>query len=191
MAFSPAVLAAAAAASTVIGAVGSLVSANANAQAARYQSQVAERQRQINLLNATRALDAARQEQIQTDQQSAALCGAQVAAQSASGLKLGGRSQILTRKGARELGRLDALNVAAAGDIAAYNYRIAAEDAGKESQFLKQTATNSRLTGWLSAGSTLTGGLKDFDFGKSTNLFGPRKMTGTLSYGSRALGGVF
>lgn len=191
MAISPALLAVAAAGSTIVGAVGSLVSANANAQAARYQSQVAERQRQINLLNASRALDAARQEHIQTEQQNAALYGAQVAAQSASGLKIGGRSQILTRKGARELGRLDALNVVAAGDIAAYNYRMAAEDAGNESKFLRQTSTNSMLTGWLSAGSTLIGGLRDFNFGKNVNLLGPRRLSGTVSYGARSLGGVF
>lgn len=192
MAFTPAVLAAAAAIGTVTTAIGSLVTANANASAQRYQAQVAERQRQINLLNADRALDAARQEQIQMDQQTSALLGSQIAAQSASGLKLGGRSQILTRKSARELGRLDALNISAAGDIAAYNYRVAAEDSGKESQFLRQSASNSMLTGWLSAGSTLIGGMQNFDFGvpKAGTVLGPRRYNGKVTYGTSMIGGL-
>lgn len=162
MAVSAVIPLALAAVGTAVSVVSAIHSANATAQAQAYQAQVAARQRDINLQNAQRALERSRQEQIQQDQQTRALLGEQIAAQSASGLKLGGRSQMLTRKSARELGRMDALNVVQAGEIEAYNFRIAAEDASSESQFLTQSANNTRLAGWLDAGSALVSGLRGF-----------------------------
>lgn len=184
MAFSPAIIGAVglglSAIGTAIGVFGAIQSANATAQSQMYQSQVAERQRQINLMNAQRAADRAKQEQVQTDDQTRALLGEQIAAQSASGLKLGGRSQMLTRKSARQLGRLDALNVIHAGQIEAYNYRVAAEDSAGEARFLRQSASNSALTGWLDAGSTLIGGIRSTNLFRVPSLLGPTKLNRTI-----------
>lgn len=175
MAVAPAVLTAITIAGTVAAAGSALVSASASADAKRYQASVADRQRQINELNAKRAVERSRIEAMQADQQSRALLGEQIAAQSASGLKIGGRSQILTRKSAKQLARQDALNIAYGGDIEAYNYRQAAQDAGIEAKFLRNSAGYDMLAGWLDAGSTLMGGMKGFDFGTKSTL-GTRKI---------------
>lgn len=159
MAFAPAIGIALAIAGIGLSAIGSIQQGQSNAAAATYQSQVADRNKQINLVNAQRAIARSRAESQQVEEQNRALYGAQEAAQSASGLSLFGRSQILTRKSARELGRRDVLNVRQAGEVEAYNFQMAAQDNATQSDFLQQQASDSALAGWLGAASAVVGGL--------------------------------
>lgn len=122
-------------ASVGVGIAGVVASTSATIQANNYQAQIAERNRQLMEINAQRAVERASLAQQQQDEQTKALLGQQIAAQSASGLSLYGGSAMLTRKSARELGRMDAIRVKEAGDIEAFNYRMAAADALDQIKF--------------------------------------------------------
>lgn len=145
--------------STAVGVVGAIMSANAAAQSANYQAAIAERQAEVNRINAARAIETSQQQQLEQDQQTRAFLGEQIAAQSASGLRIGGGSAMLTRKSARELGRLDALNIRQAGEVEAYNWKVGAEDAAASAGFAKMQANNSLLEGFMTGAGTLVGGL--------------------------------
>lgn len=161
--------------SVAVGVMGVVANTSATIAANNYQAQVAERNRQAQELNAQRALARSSAEQQQQDEQTRALLGAQIAAQSASGLRLGGRSQMLTRKSARELGRLDAINVKRAGEVDAYNFRVAAEDASKQVDFLHQSNKHAVLSGFLDAASVGISGVRSLPGNQLSSLVGARK----------------
>lgn len=164
MAFAPALAIPLAIAGIGLNVFGALQQGQSQKAAYDYQAQVAKRNAEVNELNARTALDRGRQAQLQVEEQNRALYGAQVAAQSASGLRIGGRSQILTRKSARELGRRDALNAQYAGEVEAYNYRVAASDAASSAQFLTASGQSSQLASFLNAGRAVIGGLSSSAF---------------------------
>lgn len=173
-----------------VGIAGAVASTSATISANNYQKQVAARQAEIMNTNAERAGQAAQQAQIQQDQQTAALLGEQLATQSASGLKIGGKSQMLTRKSARELGRLDALTVRDAGDVEVFNYRMLAQDEADKIKYLNQANGTALLTGFLDAASVGLTGLKNLSAPGS--LLGSTKIiknTSLLKTGSFGSGG--
>lgn len=162
--------------STAVGVVGAIMSASASAQAAQYQAAIYQRQEEVNKINAARAIETAQQQQLEQDQQTRAFLGEQLAAQSASGLRIGGGSAMLTRKSARELGRLDALNIRQAGEVEAYNWKVGAADAAASASFAKMQANNSLLEGAFAAGGTLVGGLSKINWPTApTSLLGGTK----------------
>lgn len=153
---------------------------SATVAANNYQSQVLERNRALMELNAQRAVESASVQQLQQDQMTRALLGEQIAQQSASGLKLGGRSQMLTRKAARELGRLDAENIRYQGDIEALNFRQMAEDATQEIEFRQKNNGYAMTSGFLDSASVLVGGastLAKTDFSSINSILGSRKTS--------------
>lgn len=149
----------------------------AQQQVSNYQAMVADRNAAIMEQNATRSLDRSRQDLLKQEEQTRALIGQQIAAQSASGLKLGGRSQMLTRKSARALGRQDAENVLKAGDIEAINFRQTAEDFRMQSTFARQEGANAGVAGALGVGSALVGGAQSFFKPGVTSLLGASKLS--------------
>lgn len=186
MAFAPAAFAAL---PTILGVVstglafaGVVASTSAATQQANFQAQVAERNAKVQEDNAVRAQYNAQVQQQESDRVARGLIGEQIAAQSASGLKIGGRSQMLTRKSAKQLARLDSLNIRQAGDVEAYNYRVGAEDAAMAAGFARQSASNALTEGFLTGVGTLVGGASNFlktsSFNKSTSLLGGAKAVG-------------
>lgn len=170
-------------AGTALSVIGAISTANANQQAYNYQAMVADRNKQVALQNSERATQNAQIAAQQQDQTTRALLGEQIATQSASGLRIGGRSQMLTRKSARELGRLDALNIRQAGDIESYNFKVQADDSASEATFNRSAGNNAMLSGWLDAGSALIGGVSSIKLpgGRSpissgTSLLGKMKV---------------
>jgi len=184
MAFAPAAFAALptilGVVSTGIALAGVVASTSAAQQQANFQAQVAERNQKVMEDNAVRSQYAAQVQQQESDRVARGLIGEQIAAQSASGLKIGGRSQMLTRKSAKQLARLDALNIRQAGDVEAHNYRIGAEDQAMAAGFARQSASNALTEGFLSGAGTLVGGassfLKDSGFGKTKSILGGSKV---------------
>src|SRR5690606_10778752 len=151
--------------SGILGAVGAIVAAQeranaanqqadnelAAARAAEYQRQVAEQNARISTRNAERSIRVAQIEQQDQDAVTRALIGEQISLQGASGLALGGRSQLLTRKSAAALGRKDALNVRYAGEVQKYNYLVEAANQqaagtlkGMEKESYERSAAQSR-----------------------------------------------
>lgn len=173
---------------------GTIISTTSALQANAYQQQVLARQAAQLEENAQRATYASQVNQQQQDMQTRALLGEQIAAQSASGLKLGGKSQMLTRKSARELGRLDALNIRQAGDVEAYNFRMIAQDKYDELKFTKGQVGSILLSGFLDAASAGITGLRGLPTSEVGSLLGARKATanytskiGTGPWGSTGL----
>lgn len=164
MAFIPAALAAVGTAVSSAGigtllSVGGTIASGISALAAgNYQKQVADMNAQIAKDNAARAQERSQIVQQETDNRTAGFLGTQTAAQSASGISLTSRSAIATRRTARELGRLDALNVRQAGDVEAYNYKVDAANQQAQGQMAQQAGVGTLIGSFFKAGGSLVGG---------------------------------
>lgn len=166
-----------------VGVAGAAVSAAATISANNYQKKVAERNRQLALENAKRAETQAQADQLSQDMKTRELLGQQIAAQSASGLKLGGRSQMLTRKAARELGRMDALNIRREGDVARWNYEQIANDETEKIKQFNSANGFALLSGFLDAAGAGISGLSN----KSTlSLLGGSRLAGKTPFANGA-----
>lgn len=162
MAFIPAL---AAGISSAFGGVGGLLSAGGAVfsgisalAAGNYQKQVAEMNAGIARQNAARAEERGQIVQQETDNRTKAFLGEQEAAQSASGISLGSRSAIATRRTARQLGRLDALNVRQAADVESYNYKVDAVNQQAQGQMAQSAGVGTLIGSFFKAGGSLVGG---------------------------------
>lgn len=160
-------------AATGLSALGAIQGGMANSAAAKYQSQVSAVNAMIANDNAKRATERSQEAQLEQDTLTMAQLGEQEAAQSATGLS--GRSQMLTRKAAITLGRQDALKTIAAGEIDAYNFKNQSNAFAAESGAYKAKASNSMLSGFLSAGSSLISGASSIN---NPNRFNPYQRKG-------------
>lgn len=145
--------------STGVSILGIMQSTSANIQAANYQAQIADRNAAIMEDNAQRAAYRSAVEAQQQDENTRGVVGQIIANQAASGLRLGGRSAMLTRKSAAELGRLDTLNIRQAGEIEAHNYLMQAEDFRSSADFSRKTGQSAAVAGALQGFGSLVGGL--------------------------------
>lgn len=123
--------------------------------AGNYQAKVAAMNAEIARDNAARAIESSQIEQVEQDAQTSSMIGEQLAAQSSSGLSLGGRSQILSRKNAAELGRKDALNVRYGGEAQKYNFLTEAAGQDASASMYKAQGVGDLLGGFLQAGSII------------------------------------
>lgn len=145
-----------------LGVAGSIVGASADAEAAQQARDQALKNKAIAEENAQRALIASQDEQFDVDMQTVALLGEQEAIQAGSGLRLDSGSFIQTRKAARELGRIDALNVIDAGRIRAEAYRNEGDAFAAEAVAAQRAKGNAQLSGFLGAASSIVGGAAKF-----------------------------
>lgn len=141
---------------TAVSAFGSIASGIAGANAAKYQAQVAEFNAKIATDNARMARERSQEQQMEQDMLTMGQLGEQEAIQSATGL--GGRSQMLTRKAAIQLGRQDALRVIKSGEMDAWNFENQASAARAEASAASARASSSMLGGFLGAASSLVSG---------------------------------
>lgn len=141
---------------TALSAFGAIQSGIAGANAASYQAQVAEFNAKIATDNARMARERSQEQQMEQDTLTLGQLGEQEAIQSATGLS--GRSQMLTRKAAIQLGRQDALRVIKSGEMDAWNFENQASAARAESSAYSARASSSMLSGFLNAGSSLISG---------------------------------
>lgn len=136
-------------------ALGSIVSAGAGLASGIYQANVAKANAKVAEQNAQRATAEGNRAAMEQDNLTKAAIGEQVAVQSASGLSLNSKSQMLTRKSARALGRQDSINARQSGDISAYNYRVDAANFKSQAGGAMLSGATSLLTGFLNAGSII------------------------------------
>jgi hypothetical protein len=144
--------------SAILGAVGSVVSGVASLAAGAAQARMAKFNASIAEDNAVRATERSQIEAQQQDKLTLGMLGEQEAVQSASGISLGSTSSVRTRRAARELGRLDTLNVRQAGDIEAYNYKVDAANQRMQGSAAMTSGISNALGSFLGAGSSLVGG---------------------------------
>jgi hypothetical protein len=139
-----------------------LIGAASEAESARQAREVAERNKVIAEENAQRVLIAAQDEQYDSDMEAANLIGEQEAIQAASGLNLNSGSFINTRAAARELARIDALNIHEAAKIRAMAYRTEGDAYAADAVAAQRAEGNALLTGFLGAGTSLISGASQF-----------------------------
>lgn len=179
MAIAPAVLmgisTAATVASTAIGVVGSMVGAASEADAYNQQAEIAARNKKIAIDNANRTLIIAQEEQMDLGTETAQLLGEQEAIQAGSGLSMNSRSFVQTRAAAKQLARIDQLNVQEAAEIRAQAYRNEGDSYAAEAISSRKAAGNATLKGFLGAGSSLISGAG------SLVRAAPARRTGSIS----------
>lgn len=179
-------------AGAVVGGIQAAQNAKAQEAAAKYQAEVQKVNANIARKNAVREIQTSQIQQEDQDRAARGLLGEQIAQQAASGLSLGGRTQIATRRSARVLARRDALNIRYAGEIGKYNYLQEAfnQEAGANLSTMqaKAAANDAKLgllSGFLNAGSSLIGGAQSFgSFRRSSYTPSPvaRPRIGLASY---------
>lgn len=138
--------------------------------AANYQAQVAKNNAIIAEKNAQLASDQSQNQQLQNDQEVAALIGSQEAIQGASGLSISGATQLRTRRSAARLGRQDSINIREQGASEVQNLLQQGENFRAEARSQKSTALGAMLGGAFDIGSSLVGG--------ATSVRNPRRITG-------------
>jgi len=124
---------------------------------ANYQAQVAKNNSELAARNAQLASDKAQQEQLTSDQETAALLGQQLAVQSASGLSIDGASQLRTRRSAQRIGRTDARNIREQGNYEIQGFQQQAENFRAEAKAQKGAAIGALIGGGLDIAGSLAG----------------------------------
>lgn len=142
---------------TVVSVAGSIMGGLAANAAAKRQAAIAEANAKVANENAQRSQQQAQQEAQQNDNEIAAFVGSQEAAQSASGLSVNGRSQVLTRKAAQRIGRQDTRNIIDQGAARSRNFLQQEADFKGEAQTARAEGKNAMLQGFLGGASTLIG----------------------------------
>lgn len=159
---------------------GAIQQGKAEAASQEYQANVAQANANIADKNAERTQQSAAEEQYQQDQSATALFGEQEAAQGASGLSLKSKSFISTRRSARQLSRLDALNIRQQGDVQAFGYRTDAANQVSSSEMHKAAGKNALTASYLNAGSSLIGGASSIIGGLGKYSAAPKRATSTF-----------
>ena len=147
---------------TALSVGGALMGGLSAMQQANSQAKVAENNAQIAADNAARETTATQERIVQSDNELKALMGEQLATQSASGLSVSGRSQMLTRKKTHEIGRQDALNINEQGTQTSRNFLQQSADFKNEASQAKSAGKNAMLQGVIGAAGSLVGGAKSF-----------------------------
>ncbi len=146
----------------VFSVAGSLISASANASAASYQSAIASMNAKIAEQNAQQERERAALEAQKSDQEARQLMGEQRALQGASGISMDSRSQMLTRKSASQVARMDALNIATEGESNARNLENQASAYGVQSKMYKSAAKYAMIGGVFDAAGKGISGFKSY-----------------------------
>lgn len=144
-----------------MGVAGSIIGAASEQEAAQQAAATAARNKEIAEENAQRVLILSQEEQIDQDVETAQLLGEQEAVQGASGLRLDSKSFMLTRSTARELGRIDALNIREAAKIRAEAYRTEGDAYAADAAAARRAGNNAMLQGFLGAGASIVSGARN------------------------------
>ena len=142
---------------SVIGAIGQMQQANAQADSFKFQSKIDLQNASINELNSQRELDAASVEEGMSRDRLRRTLGAARTATAKSGIAMTG-SALFVQDDSIIQGELDALMIRNKGDLASSNYKSQAAINKAQSSMNKTRAKNAKTAGLISAGTTLLSG---------------------------------
>lgn len=145
-------------ASTAIGAAGQMAQAQAAADAANYNAQVAEMNARIEEQRSKDAFERGKLEEQQKREQVAQIKGQQTAAMAANGVDIGYGSALDTLVDTAVMGELDSLTVRTNTARAAYNHDVAAVNQRAQAQLSRMEAKAATAGGYLGAMGTIIGG---------------------------------
>lgn len=145
-----------------LGVYGSIAGAASEAAAYRDAQITAEKNKKIAKENADRVLMLAQEELMDLGTESAQLIGEQEAIQAGSGLSVDSRSFIQTRAAARQLARIDQLNVQEAANIRAQAYLNEGDAYAAEAAAASRAQGNAGLKGFLGAATSIVSGASNY-----------------------------
>lgn len=144
--------------SSVLGAMGKIQQANAQAAAGEYNAKVAEMNATLSERRAKDALERGKVEEQRKRQEVAQLKGRQMAAMAANGVDLSFGSPLDTLVDTAVLGELDALTIRRNFARESYDHRVAAVNGRADATLSRMNADAARTGGWLAAAGTVLGG---------------------------------
>lgn len=145
--------------SAALGGVGAVMQGRAASAAAGYNAQVAANNATIATNNANAIGAQGEQNVAAAGAKTKAAIGATLADQGASGVEVNSGSSVNVRESESKLGMLNALNIRSQAAQAAYGQQTqSAADTGQESLYKSQQISDE-LGGYISAGSTILGGV--------------------------------
>lgn len=163
------------AASTIIGAAGSIQQANAASEAQEYNAKVADMNATLSERRARDALERGAQEEQQKREQVAQIAGRQKAAMAANGVDLTFGSPLDTLVDTATLGEIDSLTIRRNSAWEAYDQRVDAANGRAGASLNRANAANTKKAGYLDAfGTVLTGAGKAYGqkYGSSSLAYG-------------------
>lgn len=141
-----------------ISAMGAASSADANAAAYTYKSQVAANNALIAEANAKAALSAGGSQAQTNDLKTRNVVGTQLVTQAANGLDVGSGTNVNLRQSTLDLGHLDTATIIYNAGRKAAGYKAQASNFTAESQLDKMSAANAETEGEFKVASSLIGG---------------------------------
>lgn len=145
--------------STLLGAVGSIQQANAQAAAAEYNAKIGEMNAQLSERRARDAIERGAAEEQRKRMEVARLQGQQKAAMAANGVDLGFGSPLDTIVDTAVLGELDALTIRTNAYRESYDRQVDAANQRAGAQLNRMEAKAAKTGGYLAAAGTVLGGV--------------------------------
>lgn len=143
---------------TLLGAVGQIQQANAQAAASKYNAQVADMNAQISEKRAKSTIEAGAQQEQMKRQEVQRILGQQQAGMAANGVDLTFGSPLDTMVDTAYLGEIDALTIRTNTYRDAYNYKVDAANQRAQKTLYEHEAKSAQTGGYLGAMGTLLGG---------------------------------
>lgn len=145
-----------------ISAFGANKTAQANSDAAIYQSQVAANNKKIADQNAAYAITSGRSQAFANDLKTDQTLGTQKAVQAANGLDVNSGTNVNVRQSTEEMGRLDTLTIMNNAMKQAGGFLAQGANFQAESDLDKMKAKTSETTGDIGVATSLLGGASSF-----------------------------
>jgi hypothetical protein len=145
--------------STLLGAVGSIQQANAQAAAAEYNAKIGEMNAQLSERRARDAIERGAAEEQRKRMEVARLQGQQKAAMAANGVDLGFGSPLDTIVDTAVLGELDALTIRTNAYRESYDRQVDAVNQRAGAELNRMEAKAAKTGGYLAAAGTVLGGV--------------------------------
>jgi hypothetical protein len=171
--------------SGVVGFVGQMQQASAQADAAKYQAAVARNNQIIAQQNASYATQAGAVESQARDRRNAAVAGSILAAQGASGVDIESTTSREVRESQAQLGRLDTQTIMQRALLQSRSYTAEAANQGAEAQLATQRASSATTGGLFGGLGSLLGGATSF-----SEKWQKYQLSG-VGLGSSGTGGIF
>ena len=197
MAFMAPVGLAATAGGGILGAIGSVMGGQAQAQQYQYRAGVAQVNQQIALQNEGYQVHAGETRALESGLATRQRIGAITAGQGASNLSLNRGSAPLVRTSQAEIGSMEQGIIRENAGRAAYGEAVKATGYGAEATLDTMAARTSRTAGDIGAVSSILGGAASVSSkwlqGTSGGLFGggSNTLTGGMGLGGNATGGLY
>lgn len=147
--------------SGILGAFGAFQQGQAQAQAAKYNSIVAQHNANQATLNAAMTMEAGNAQVAAEGRKNRATMGEIKAQQAASGINVNTGSTADVQQSAHELGELDALTVRSNAAKEAYGYQVQSKNFEAESQLKKIEASHDLEASYINSGTTFLGSASD------------------------------